>query len=91
MWDVPSAWPAVGEPQLVSCSIPSRLIVGVVGMRCSDASGNLSRSGLRRDRGLVARHLVYVFIIFSEVHVLMSSDRWERGALYLRDILEGKL
>ena len=46
-----------------------RPIVGSVGMCLSDASRGLSRSGLRRECGLVARHLVRVVVVTDILHI----------------------
>ena len=78
--NAPSARTAVGESRRVSCGIAPRLVVGVIGMRRSDASCNLSRSSLRRECCLVARQLIHVFTVLIVVHILVSSDLWKRGA-----------
>ena len=41
----------------------SRLVVDACGMRRGDVSRDLSRSGLRRECGLAARHLVRVVVV----------------------------
>ena len=46
-------------------------------MRLSDASRGLSRSSLRRECGLVARHLVRVVVVTDILHI--SSDLGNEG------------
>ena len=48
-----------------------RPIIGSVGMRLSDASRGLSRSGLRRECGLVAGHLVHVVVVTDHYRALV--------------------
>ena len=48
--------------------LPRRVVRGI-GMRLGDVFSDLSRPGLRRERGLVACQLVYIFSVLYVPHV----------------------
>ena len=71
-WQPVSRWWWRHVPQqrwYVSHGALPRPIIGSVGMRLSDASRGLSRSGLRRECGLVARPLVRVVVVSDILHI----------------------
>ena len=53
----------------VSHGVLPCLVVDACGMRRSDAVRGLSRSGLRRECGLVAGHLVRVVVVTDILHI----------------------
>ena len=55
--------------RVVSHGVLPRLVVDVCGMRRGDVSRDLSRSVLRRECGLAARHLVRVFVVTDILHI----------------------
>ena len=74
----------------------SRLVVDACGMRRGDVSRDLSRSGLRRECGLAARHLVRVVVVTDIVHISSDLANERRLTFVISynkscELLEGKL
>ena len=82
--------------RVVSHGVLPRSVVNACGMSRGDVSRDLSRSGLRRECGLTARHLVRVVVVTDIVHISSDLGNERRLTFVISynkscELLEGKL